>query len=83
MRLKDFADSIESQMAEPLAYDLKPGPFKKASEQTIKDRRKICMACEYSSFIDGLLTCRICGCNLTLKISNSDSDCPVANWERE
>lgn len=49
-----------------------------ADEVTVAHRLEVCHACEH--FNAAHTACRICGCNMTIKVRWAEQHCPVSKW---
>lgn len=55
--------------------------FKNRTQDEIDRITKLCQSCENVFHDDKLGTrCRLCGCNMTLKIKWTTARCPVEKW---
>lgn len=51
-----------------------------ASEEKIRERAGICMACDKLREKRGKFSCVTCGCGFKRKIAVSGSTCPLGKW---
>lgn len=53
----------------------------RASDETIDRRGAICISCNQSESVAGVLQrCKICGCATAAKIRNASEKCPLGKW---
>lgn len=55
--------------------------FPTLSSQRVEDRLAVCRGC--NQYDETRNACRMCGCNLTLKLTWADQACPLGKWAAE